>query len=189
MAYANANIPVLYWTLDLAIEFKGSQELKDFYQLFTTDLLKSYRHGKSYCLAGPNGVGKTMTCTSILKRVIEKSRYGLYLTLSDLVASTKLPIDEAYQIRKELLTIDFLILDEFDPRYIGSDASADFFGRMIEELFRCRLQNCLPTIFCSNSSDPLEGFKGEIKKALKSLMYQVEIIPLAGKDFRKEKKS
>lgn len=182
--YYEANIPIAYWRLDMDKNFVGDQVLFDQYKLIIDDLKETFAKGKYICFASSYGKGKTMTCCNILKKVVQKSYSGLYTTLNDIISVAL--SNESYIARKELLSVDFLVVDEFDSRHMaGSDKSVDMFGRMLEDVLRCRLQNQMPTFFCTNSPNPIESFTGSIKDSLSSLWNRVEMVPVLGKDYRK----
>ena len=186
--FANANIPVRYWRLKMS-EFIGPTALKKLYDETTLNLDSAYRSGLTFCLTGNHGVGKTMTVTSILRTALAKGYSGLYTTLNQIVLSLTSHTDESrIDIRKAYTSVDFLIIDEFDPRHMGSDNAADLFGRILEDVFRTRVQNNLPTLMCTNSPNVQESFQGSIKTSISSLMSYVKEIPVIGKDVRKEKK-
>ncbi|HVI43054.1 MAG TPA: ATP-binding protein [Anaerovoracaceae bacterium] len=169
--------------------FHGDPILLEKYQEITQDLRNAYNKGVSLCFAGGHGLGKTMTCTNILKQAVNKGYSGLYATLNDIVACTvNSPPDDRSAARKELLTVDFLVIDEFDPRYMGSENAADLFGRVLEDIFRTRAQNKMPVFMCTNSPNPVESFTGPIKQSITSLMNYVTKVSVLGKDFRKEQK-
>lgn len=130
-----------------------------------------------------------MTCTSILKRVLEQNKYtAFYTTLPSMVAVIKSNYYEQSMARQELVLTDFLVIDEFDPRHMGSDAGADLFGRIFEDIFRVRLQNKLPTLMCTNALGKEAMVKmvtGDLKTTLNSLLSPVEMLFVNGKDFRK----
>ncbi len=184
--FAETNIPIKYWSLSMD-KFEGDPNLLKKYKEYIANLQDSYRNCRNLLLIGSHGNGKTMTATSILKNVAISSYSGLYITLNDLVNSL-VKSQDTMQARQELLTVDFLVIDEFDPRHIGSPAGADLFGRVFEDIFRSRVQNELPTILCTNSPDVLEAFKGPILASIKSLMNYVETITVLGKDWRKDKR-
>jgi DNA replication protein DnaC len=191
--YYESNIPIEYWalrmpsSLDDLNNFKGPKRLVEIYLNSVSDLSKSYINGLSFCLAGTHGCGKTMAVTSILKKATHKNFTALYTTLGDIVSALTLaPNDEKFAARKELTEVDFLIIDELDPRFIGSESAADLFGRTFEHILRTRLQNKLPTIIVSNSPNPVESFSGSIKQSLESLMTKLPLVPILGKDVRKE---
>jgi DNA replication protein DnaC len=166
-------------------DFKGDESLKRTYKDATQDLGKTYNEGTCVCFAGPHGVGKTYTCSNILKRAVEKGYHCLYVTLGDIVANvTSAPSDEKFIARKELTMIDFLVVDEFDPRWMPTDASSDLFGRTMEDVFRKRASNNLPLFMCTNSPNVVESFHGPIKHSVESLMHYAKVIPVLGKDFR-----
>lgn len=185
LQYFEANIPIMYWKLQMS-KFTGDQTLLNIYNELTTDLHKTYKEGKTMCLVGSFGRGKTMTVTNILKKAVNTGYSGLYVTLNDIISAVY--SDEAYTARKELLTVDFLVIDEFDSRHMSNTSnSIDFFARTLEDIFRTRSQNGLPLYLCSNSPNPLEAFKGSLKESITSLWNYVEVIPVTGKDFRTEK--
>jgi DNA replication protein DnaC len=183
--YADANIPLRYWTLEMNKHFQGDDILKEKYAELTADLKRTYRDGKNVCFAGSFGLGKTMVCTNILKRAVEKGFSGLYVTLLDIISA--ITSNERYAARSDLLSVDFLVIDEFDPRYMSTDSSSDFFGRIIDDIFRTRSQNCLPTFMCTNAPNVTESFSGVIKQSLSSLMHGVETVVVLGDDFRAKK--
>lgn len=183
--YAESNIPVKYWFLEMDKDFKGDDVLLEKYKEITSDIRKSYQDGVSFCFAGSHGIGKTFLTTNVLKRASEKGYSSLYVNLGDIVSVLLSQNSEDRSIaRKELLLIDFLVIDEFDPRYFSSDKSSDLFGKILEEIFRSRHQNGLPILMCTNSPNILESFSGSIKQSITSLMSTVKMIAILGKDFR-----
>lgn len=188
--YAESNIPMGYWTLKMEKEFKGDPRLFTKYNEYTTDLKLSYDSATSVCFAGGHGSGKTMTITCILKKATHKGYSCLYTTLSDIVSILTQGDSEAkFLARRELTMVDFLAIDEFDPRFMQhSDDAADLFARSLEGVFRTRVQNRLPTLMASNSPNPVESFRGKLRDSIESLMGYVQVFAVApGKDFRKEK--
>lgn len=182
--FCEANIPVEYWDLAMK-DFKGSKNLKDLYDSYTLDLKKSYIDGKSFCLCGAHGVGKSMTLANILKMACLKNYSCLYTTLSDAVTAMTYNNEEKFVIKKELNTVDFLVVDEFDPRFIASENAGDLYARTVEHIFRTRSQNKLPTLMASNSPNVLNSFSGQLQKSLESLFNgYLESIAVLGKDYR-----
>ena len=187
--FSDSNIPVRYWKLQMDENFKGDKILLDKYNEIVSDLKAAYNNGVSLCFAGSHGLGKTMTCANILKMALAKGYSCLYVTLNDIVANTlNNNMEDKATARRELLMVDFLVIDEFDPRYMGSDNAADLFGRILEDIFRTRASNKLPTFMCTNSPNVVESFNGPIKQSISSLMNYVTKVSVLGKDFRKEGK-
>jgi len=186
--YAESNIPIEYWNLKMESDFKGNQKLFNVYQTVTSDLKASYIKGTSFCFAGTQGVGKTFAATSILKKAVTKGYFGLYTTLSDIVAAlTQADAEEKFSCRRELCMVDYLVIDEFDPRFMSTENAADLYARTLETVFRTRSQNKLPTIMCSNSPNVVESFSGSLKASISSLMSgYLRIVPVLGEDFRKK---
>lgn len=188
--YADANIPILYWNLEMDSDFVGFPGLKIKYQEITKDLKSAYKNGIAVCFAGSHGVGKTLTVCNILKRAVENDFSSLYVNLGDIIAIllNSNDLEDKTLARRELLMVDFLVIDEFDARYMSSDKSSDLFGKILEEIFRTRSQNKLPTLMCTNTIDVVKSFNGPIKESIQSLMNTVELFPVLGKDQRMVKK-
>jgi len=183
--YAESNIPVKYWGLEMELNFKGDPILLEKYREITKDLRATYRDGVAVCFAGGHGLGKTMTCCNILKRATEKNYTSLYVNLNDIVSVMLSRDTEDRAIaRKQLLVVDFLVIDEFDPRYMSNDKASDLFGKILEEIFRTRSQNGLPILMCTNSPNVVDSFVGPIKQSITSLMSCVKTVAVLGRDFR-----
>lgn len=187
--YYESNIPLEYWDLKMDKDFVGDPRLKQKYDDYIADLKKSYQTASSFCLAGGHGVGKTMTMTCILKKASQKGYSCLYTTLSDIVnVMTSAPGEDRFFARQELTKVDFLVIDEFDPRFMASDNAADLYARTLESVFRTRSQNKMPTLMCTNSPNVIESFNGPLKASINSLMKgYVKIFPVLGEDVRGRK--
>jgi DNA replication protein DnaC len=189
--YFESNIPLEYWTLKMDRNFKGDPRLLERYNEYVADLKAMYVDGTSVCFAGGHGLGKTMTITCILKKAAQKGFSCLYTTLSDIVSvMTAAGYGEDRTIaRRELAMVDFLAIDEFDPRFMPTENAADLYARSLENVFRARSQNKLPTLMGTNSPNPIESFNGPLKASIDSLMkgYLQVFAVSPGKDFRKEK--
>jgi DNA replication protein DnaC len=184
--YIEANIPVMYWRIDMKKHFKGEKYVMDKYSEIVSDLSKCYNDGLCICFSGTHGVGKTLITTNILKRAVEKGFNSIYVTLSDVVENIiSFTHEQRMTARQKLLEADFLAIDEFDSRHMGTDAASDLYGRILENVFRTRVQNKLPIIMCTNSPNVIESFSGSLKQSIESLMNYTETIPIIGKDFRK----
>lgn len=186
--YAKTNIPVDYWYRDMN-NFDGSKILKDKYQLYASNIQQAYKKGYSVCFAGGHGRGKTFISSCILKRVVETNQYtGLYVNLVDVInVIVSSNYDVKQKARIELSNVDFLVIDEFDSRFMGTDNAADLFGRTLEPVIRHRIQNCLPTILCTNSPEPVNSFSGALKQSFSSLMNKIDLVPVLGSDHRVKK--
>lgn len=185
--FAESNIPIEYWDLNMEKDFVGYQGLKDKYDQVVTDIKKSYCNGQSFCFAGSHGVGKTTTVTSILKSANLKGYTSLYTTLSDIVTVlTSASSSEKYDAKRELVMVDFLVIDEVDNRFVATENAADLYARTLEVIFRTRSQNKLPTFVCTNSPNIVESFNGALKASMDSLFNgYMEFVPVLGDDFRK----
>ena len=183
--YTEANIPVKYWKLEMNKDFVGDTVLMDKYKELTANVKQTYDKGVAICFMGGHGTGKTLTTSNVLKRVLEKGYSGLYVNLTDVITSLVSNFEGRAQMRSELLTVDFLVIDEFDPRYMGSDNASDLFGRVLEDIIRIRAQNSLPMFMCTNSPNVVESFNGPLKQSITSLMNYFTNVSVLGKDQRK----
>ena len=186
--YYEANIPIEYWDLKMDKDFHGYPGLLAKYKEIVADLNKTYVSGTAVCFAGLHGRGKSLTASCILKKACHKNFQCLYTTLSDVVSVLTGAVGEdRFMARKELLLVDFLVLDEFDNRFFSSDNAADLFARTLEGVFRTRSQNKLPTFMCTNSPNIIEAFTGPLKQSIDSLMSgYMTVFPVLGTDFRKQ---
>lgn len=184
--YAESNIPIEYWDLKMEKNFIGDPRLLVKYNEYILDLKQSYINGSSICLAGGHGLGKTMTVTCILKKASQKGYSCLYTTLSDIVnVLTQSSSDDKFISRRELAMIDFLVIDEFDPRFMPSENAADLYARTLEGVFRARSSNKLPTLMCTNSPNVVKSFSGALQASINSLMKgYVKVFPVLGEDMR-----
>jgi DNA replication protein DnaC len=120
--YVESNIPIQYWSLKMEKDFIGDQNLLNKYKEYTSDLKSAYTQGRSICFSGSHGLGKSMTTCCILKKACEKGFTCLYSTLSDIVnVMIQASGEDKFLSRRELMLVDFLVIDEFDSRFIGSD--------------------------------------------------------------------
>jgi replicative DNA helicase len=136
------------------------------------------------CIATHN----SMTVTNVLKKASVTGYQCLYTTLDDIVSmAVNGPHDQKFKARKELTMVDFLVIDEFDPRHMKAGASADLFGRQLENVFRRRAESNLPTFMCTNSPQVLDSFDGALRESIASLMHFMTIVTVLGKDARDPK--
>ena len=164
--YYESSIPYEYWDLKMERDFNGFPGLMEKYQELTKDIKKTYINGVSVCFAGGHGTGKTMSISCILKRAVQVGFTALYTTLSDAV-NVLVQSDDKFVARRELILVDFLAIDEFDPRFLPSATAADLYARTLESIFRTRSQNKLPTLLATNSPNVIESFSGSLKESIR----------------------
>lgn len=183
--YYEANIPVDYWWREMD-NWSGPSILGKVYLAVTKDIKSSFKKGERAFFAGKHGIGKTMVSCCILKRVVEYNYSALYVNLTDII---HVMLNSTPQIKSEardiLLNVDFLVIDEFDARFMGTENAADLFGRILEPIMRTRIQNRMPLFFCTNSVKVEESFSGPLRASIESLMKVVKLIPvIGGQDMR-----
>lgn len=182
---ADSNIPAGYWFYSMR-DFSGPDMLKNVVLDYIKNIQTNFIQGRSICLAGGQGTGKTMSSVCILKKALKKQYTSFYITASDMMAEmTK--YSESGAIRRTLRSVDFLVIDELDSRFFPSDAQKELFGGIYENIFRHRAHNLQPTIICTNETvNILDVFSGASKTSINSLNKQyLKIYPFPGVDFRK----
>tara|TARA_B100000131_G_scaffold322298_1_gene375750 strand:+ start:131 stop:805 length:675 start_codon:yes stop_codon:yes gene_type:complete len=184
--YASANIPMNYWNLSFK-NFSGDLNFKKKIKNILKDIDAFYDNGKSLMFAGGLGTGKTYTACCILKIGITSGYTGAYTTMADIVAKILSSEVDGSKYYNYLLSKDFLVIDEFDSRWIfPSEKSEQIFGSSLEYILRTRFQNNLPTILCSNNDNVDTIFGGYFARSFKSLRSEhIDLYFVAGKDQRR----
>jgi DNA replication protein DnaC len=188
--YTESNIPLEYLNLTMEKDFVGDPRLLTKYNEYVADLENVYINGTSVCFAGFHGNGKTLISTCILKTACLKGFTCLYSDLSNVISVlTQAPNEEKFIAKRELFLVDFLCIDEVDPRFFtSSENTNELFAKNFETILRTRMQNNLPTLICTNSPNVLESFTGSLKQSLSSLFSgKMQIFSILGQDFRKNK--
>jgi len=180
--YAKANIPMDYWMRAFK-DFKGDPQFKKIIQKHLKNMDKAYDDGQSFAFVGNLGIGKTYAACALLKMALLKGYSSQYLNMSDIIEMV-----QDREFKERILNVDFLVIDEFDARYVyPSEKSEQLFGQTMEKILRERFQNKMPTILCSNTVELNKVLKGDFAKALDSLFSKyLNIIYVSGKDFRKK---
>lgn len=179
-----SKIPVGYWFLKMR-DFVGSDKLAEIVNAYIGNIKKNYLSGRSICLAGTQGTGKTYSSVCILKAALKHGYSAHYITASDMLA--EMVSSEKMSTRAVLRGADFLVIDELDSRFFTSDAQKELFSGVYEGIFRFRVHNGLPTIICTNETDSiLNVFYGHAAQAIDSLNRQyLTVYPVTGLDYRK----
>lgn len=183
--YIQANIPIDFWFKNVS-EFQGDQNLLSIHNSVMNDIDLFYSNGGSYFFKGTHGVGKTFISTLLVKKFVEKGYSALYSNLFDIVnVIVHAPISDKFEANRELKMCDFLVIDEFDPRFFGSATSAELYGRVLESIIRVRLSNKLPTILITNNVDPIKNLGDDLSASMASLASLMKEVFVIGKDYRK----
>jgi DNA replication protein DnaC len=185
--YALSNIPVEYWTKSFK-DFEGDRNFKKIIRDRMMDIDSLYDSGKSMIFSGNLGTGKTYTACCFLKLAVTNGYSGLYTTMADVVANMLSSSVDTSRYYSELISKDFLTIDEFSSHWIfPSERAEQTFGTSLEYVLRTRFQNQLPTILCSNDNDIDQIFGGFFAKSFKSLRSRhVDVFLVGGKDYRRK---
>ena len=180
-----SNIPIGYWLLHMK-DFQGAPKLKEIVDEYIQNIKQKYMEGKSICLAGSQGTGKTMSAICILKAALKADFTVWYTTASDML-NEMTNSKTSHDLRSILKDVDFLVIDELDSRFFTSDSAKELFSGIYESIFRYRAHNTMPTIMCSNETEGiLNVFYGAGVQSIESLNCQyLTMYPVIGQDFRK----
>jgi len=181
--YANANIPLTYWSLPFK-NFEGDKRFAEKIKTIILNIEDFYDSGKSLAFVGNFGTGKTYAASCILKKAIVSGFSAYYISMSGLVDK----ILSGEHKPDFFINQDFLCIDEYDSRWVfPSEKVERLFSQKLEYILRSRFQNGMPTILCSNTAE-IEGvLGGDSKRIMDSLFsYHTEVIFVLGKDYRKK---
>jgi DNA replication protein DnaC len=184
--YSHADIPVVYWSKAMK-DFLGDAELKEYTTGIMKDISGFYYEGKSIALVGNLGTGKTYAGCCLLKKACVEGYSAKYIQMVEIVNTLLSKGTDSAAFLELMTSTDFLMIDEFDPRFIFTSEKAEkIFGSTLEYILRTRFQNQMPTVLCSNAYDLDDVLKSDFGRAFSSLkaMYLEEVI-VSGKDFRR----
>jgi DNA replication protein DnaC len=183
--YSNASIPVEYWPHSFK-NFDGDSLFKKAMEPYIKDTEKMFDEGSSLMFVGSLGTGKSYMACCMLKMAITKDFSCKYTNMADIVNMILSSSVDSFAYLRQLASYDFLVIDEFDSRWIfPSEKSEQIFGSSLEYVLRTRFQNHLPTILCSNTEDTDKVLSGYFSKAFSSLRKKyVKVFYVSGKDYR-----
>lgn len=191
--YARAGIPIKYWSLDISIfpdTTTGVPEIKK----YLSKLKMAYEEGQGVFAYGKNGNGKTLSACEIGKEAIRQGYSVRFTFLGEIISAFMNSMYDAQKrdkLRQDILSVDFLILDDIDKAYISENSK--YVNSILDTLFRSRVQNCLPVIMTANKTikDILSSNSEEVfSKSLLSL-FDESLLPILffGADKRSELKA
>lgn len=185
--YARSGIPVDYWDKSWK-QFNGDPNFKKLIRdKILTRIDSVYENGESYAFVGNLGIGKSYAACAILRIALMNNFRAKYETMSSVINTMLSSNIDSNKYLKELMEVDFLVLDEYDVRWIfPSEKAEQMFGSTLEHILRNRFQNKMPTILCSNTVEIDKVLSEDFSKAFESLRTQyVKIVYVSGKDYRK----
>lgn len=188
--YARSGIPVEYWQRSWK-DFKGDPNFKKYIiDNVLTRIDEVYENGESYAFVGNLGIGKSYAATAILRLALVNDFRTKYETMSDIINTILSPSVDSNEYLRDLMEVDFLVIDEFDLRWIfPSEKAEKMFGSTLEHVLRNRFQNKMPTILCSNTVEIDNVLSEDFSKAFESLRNQyIKLVYVTGKDYRKNGK-
>lgn len=184
--WASVGIPVAYWNYSINT-FSGDEHFKAKIVDMAENIDEVYADGKSYAFVGKFGIGKTFGATYLLKAAINSGYTCKYTTMNEIIEVALSKDQDKYSFRYDILNADFCVIDEMSNRFISASSNAqELFGSNLEYLIRSRLQNNLPTFFCTNDIEITDTFGGNFEGVFSSLFSgsNLEVVHIAGQDLR-----
>lgn len=172
----------------------GWRDAKDVSRDALTKVLSYMKDVKSYhasgtglYLYGPNGTGKTMCGTIVLKTMMARGYSGYWTTFMDLIEGKKSGFDDPEAKEwfvRQIRNSDFLLIDDPGKEQTSGERQINFQTSLLDEVVRHRNGMQLPTIITANYS--AETFEQRYGKSISSLLSEGAIqIRFDGQDYRK----
>lgn len=158
MSLIEANVPEDMWTVNRKSKIIEDHKIKDLtlkrtvsikktIEKFTRNLETMLKNGYGFTFSGPNGTGKTFFGCKIIVRALRKGYTAHYIMFFDLIEMLKeFDDDFVYSVIDEILSVDFLFIDELGKEY----KTSQFVLTNLERLLKKRRSRKKPTIFATN---------------------------------------
>ena len=186
---ARAGVPPKFYEAELD-QFNRCPPARKKIEPYVNKLDVFYEKGVGLYCYGSQGIGKSFCEAIIAKAALRKGYSVLYTTLSEIINQFgdgfyDKDIRDAY--RREVLQVDFLIVDDIDKTLMNTEKSVSFISAAFDQLFRTRSNELLPTLFSANKSRE-EFFKNSTgtfgASALSLLAEHLVDVMFMGKDRR-----
>jgi DNA replication protein DnaC len=177
-----ANAPSKFWQAEFKDYVAGDLAAKERLIRYVCKLEEAYENGYGLFLSGVNGVGKTLLAVIVMKWILRNSYSIYYITLKKAIDNL---LDEGARddIKDILLNKDFLVVDEVDKTYQGSEKSKELIDVLFFEIFKERADAKAPTILIANNI--LEEVQERYALGLRSIFKETLIdLSFVGKDYR-----
>lgn len=176
-----ANVPLKYW----------NHEVQDIDHLTTQKTVQKYVNKMDKCIIegyglyfhGPQGAGKTLAASVILKEAIKKGYTAQFTMLTEILEKyCNTMYDEVGRkdFNEKILEADILVIDDIDKTHISQ--KSDFADAAYDYLFRARANKKLPILVTSNMP-PNEfaqtngmSFGKSLLSLFREHLYTVEVI-------------
>ena len=150
---------------------------------------ENFKYGMGLFLYGPNGSGKTMLGSLVLKAYAAKGYSICFTTFIELLEGKKSSWsdqDEKDWFARQVTNADILVIDDPGKEHRVSERGIDFINSLLQEVVRYRISNNLPTIITTNL-DPAD-FRKAYGADIGSLLTESTIIQsVPGIDGRRKK--
>lgn len=150
-ALAVGKVPLKFWDSE-PTDF-DNDKVRTTMSAYLKNIDHMWRKGWGLYLFGPNGTGKTMLASIVLKEAAKKGYQIHFTSLSEVISrycDGMYDVDARARFEEDILRADFLVLDDIDKAYRSSNS--DFMDSAYDYLFRTRANRCLPIITTANET-------------------------------------
>lgn len=156
---------------------------------YIDNLKSNFKNGIGMFLYGPNGSGKTMLGSLVLKAFAAEGYSAYFTSFIELLEGKKTSFsnkEEKEWFGRQVTHTDILMIDDPGKEHKVEGRSADFINSLLQEVVRYRISMDLPTIITSNL-DP-NGFRRAYGADIASLLTESTITQsVYGEDTRVKK--
>ena len=191
---ARAGVPVKFYEAELD-QFDKCLPAKKKIESYIRKIDQAFEKGIGLYCCGGQGLGKSFCEAIIAKGALRKGYSVLFTTLSEIInqfGDGFYDKDQREAYRREVLEVDFLIVDDIDKTLMNTEKSISYIAAAFDQLFRTRSNELLPTIFSSNKTkeDFFKNSPGTFGVSAVSLLAEhlIEVL-FTGKDRRPEMNS
>lgn len=173
-------------TNPISIDFDEGEKILSNIMLYVDNIESARKNGISLFLWGPNGTGKTLLATSVLKAAIRKGFSAQMTSLGGIIeiyAEGWSNPQKKEVFNERIKDVDFLLIDDVAKEYRAKNN--DLVEVAFDNLIRYRSFRRKPFILTTNTD--ITRLQGTYGKSLTSLLYGKSLsVNVSGSDFRRD---
>jgi len=155
LKWRNAGIPPNFCEKTISDYTTPHPEVTDAIVRYIVQLDDMFRDGIGLYMWGDFGVGKSGLAVEILKEALRRGKYEVAFmfwpeVMKKLTAFDEVPADVRAETEKQLLTLDFVVIDDVGREYRRE--GSNWVSSNVDSIFRQRMHLGVPTILTSNFS-------------------------------------
>lgn len=138
--------------------------------------------GRGFIFQGDRGTGKTLLASILLKQLLDRGIDGYFTTFNDMIDNFTSGWKDDQQkgwFDARVRNIPLLVVDDIGKEYVGRVAVSQV---MIDNIFRSRVNNALPTIITTNLTP--EQMADRYSSALETIAGRSQVHIFTGPSYR-----